>query len=133
MRIAVTSQNLKQVTGHAGRCRSFIVFEPAGGEPGAPQPIQLSAEEVFHEWGGATAHPLAGINVLITAGIGAGLADRLRRRGVQTVVTDETDPELAVRRLIDGTLTVIPAGCADDHVDQPHGPAGGGCSCRCGH
>lgn len=139
MRIAVTSQNLEQVTGHAGRCRSFIVFEPAGGEPGTPQPIRLAADQVFHDWDGASDHPLAGINVLITGGIGAGLADRLHQRGIQAVVTQETDPERAVRRLIAGNLAVIRPGCTDDHAAAPsnpghgHSPAGGGCSCRCGH
>jgi hypothetical protein len=33
MRIAVTSQNFRTVTGHAGRARRFIVSEADGREP----------------------------------------------------------------------------------------------------
>jgi predicted Fe-Mo cluster-binding NifX family protein len=63
MKIAVTSQNRRDITEHARRCRRFRVF---------------------------------GVDVPIASGIGSGLQARLARKGIEAVVTTETDPDRAV-------------------------------------
>jgi predicted Fe-Mo cluster-binding NifX family protein len=96
MKIGVTSQNFRTITGHAGKTRRFLVFEPDG-HGGAQETDRwdLSKEMSMHEFRG-DAHPLDTLDVLITAGAGQGFRERLRRRGVLVVATSASDPWRAV-------------------------------------
>ena len=96
VRIAVTSQNRKTVTEHAGKCRKFWIFEVHGKEIVNKTLLELGIEQSLHAASGAEPHPLDAIEVLITAGAGAGLQQRLARMGTVAVVTAETDPDRAV-------------------------------------
>lgn len=124
MKIAVTSQNRKTVTGHAGKCRKFWIYDVADCEVLARQMLELPMGQTFHESPGNAAHPFAGINVLITAGMGDGLHRRLKQMGIMGIATAETDPERAVRHWLDGTLKELPPGIAHDHE-----PRQGPCTC----
>lgn len=115
MKIAVTSQNRKTVTGHAGKCRRFWIYEVKDCEVKDRQLLELAIEETFHERHGGGAHPLDGINVLITGGMGDGLQRRLKQRGILAVATGETDPERAIADWLNGTLKELPPGCHDHH------------------
>ncbi len=68
--------------------------------------FELPKEQSFHESSPHEPHPLDGIDVLITAGMGQGLVGRLAQKGIQGVVTKETDPETAVLHYLNGTLDV---------------------------
>lgn len=98
--IAVTSQNGRTVTGHAGRCRRFFLFGDHGGP--AVGTVELGPEQVLHEAAPGARHPLAPITVLISAGIGEDLAARLDAMGIEVFVTAEALPEAAVRRYLAG-------------------------------
>lgn len=115
MKIAVTSQNRKTVTGHAGKCRRFWIYDIDDCEVRDRQLLELAIEETFHERHGGGAHPLDGINVLITGGMGDGLQRRLKQRGILAVATGETDPERAIADWLNGTLKELPPGCHDHH------------------
>jgi predicted Fe-Mo cluster-binding NifX family protein len=119
MRIAVTSQNRKTVTGHAGKCRKFWVFEVADCEVRDKQLLELPIEQSFHESHGNAPHPLDAINVLITAGMGSGLQQRLKRKGITPVATAEPDPDRAVAAWLNGTLAELPPQC-HDHGGHGH-------------
>ena len=111
MRIAVTSQNFRTVTGHAGRARRFIVFE---GEAGTP-PVEverwdLEPNMAMHGFDEEASHPLDSVNVVITAGAGEGFVRRLAARGVRVVATDETEPSLAVEAFFAGRVRSATAG-----------------------
>lgn len=123
MRIAVTSQNYRTVTGHAGRARRFIVFEADGQEP--PREVErldLDTDMAIHGYDHRAAHPLDSMNVLITGGAGAGFVQHLAARGVLVVATEESDPGVAVEAFIAGRVKSPSAGCNHDHSD----PGGNG-------
>ncbi len=104
MKIAVTSQNRKTITDHAGKCRKFWVFEVDGHKITKKTLLELPKEQSFHESSPHERHPLDDVDVLITAGMGPGLISRLAQKGIQGVVTKETDPETAVLHYLDGAL-----------------------------
>lgn len=108
MRIAVTSQNRKTVTGHAGKCRKFWVYEVESGEVRGKNLLELPIEQSFHASAPASSHPLDRINVLIAGGMGLGLRDRLKRQGITAVSTSETDPDRAVAAWLNGSLIELP-------------------------
>jgi predicted Fe-Mo cluster-binding NifX family protein len=96
MKIAVTSQNRKNVTEHAGRCRKFWIFNIENNTIVDKQLLELPREQAFHDSSAHAPHPLDHIDILIAGGMGEGLMARLERRGIKSVVTQEDDPETAV-------------------------------------
>lgn len=137
MRIAVTSQNFRTVTGHAGRARRFIVFETqADASPKEIGRLDLDADMAIHGYGQQSAHPLDAMDVLITGGAGEGFVRNLAARGVQVVATPESDPALAVAAFLAGRVMSASDGCNHDHDEHGHDDHGGpghedGHSCSC--
>jgi len=139
MRIAITSQNFRTVTGHAGRARRFIVFEADGSaSPREVERIDLDADMAMHGYDHLAAHPLDTMNVLITGGAGEGFVRNLAARGVQVVATPESDPQLAVAAYFAGRILSASEACNHDHSDlegetghahEDH-EAGHQCSCH---
>lgn len=116
MKIAVASQNRKTVTGHAGKCRKFWIYQIAGNQVTARNLLELPIEQSFHESAPGQPHPLDGINVLICGGMGPGMQHRLKQKGILGVATSETDLERAIASWLDGTL---PEAASEDH-DHAH-------------
>ena len=104
MKIAVTSQNRKSITEHAGRCRKFWVFIAENNEIVDRELLELPKEQSFHESSPHGSHPLDDIDVLIAGGMGHGLVTRLARKGIKGLVTKESDPEKAVLLYLAGSL-----------------------------
>jgi predicted Fe-Mo cluster-binding NifX family protein len=122
MRIAVSSQNFREVTGHAGHARRFLVFSADGAESiSLVDRLDLPKEMAIHGFDDRTAHPLYGMDVLITGGAGEGFKQRLAQRGVQVIATAETNPETAVRDFLAGA---VKAAAPHDHDDHE------GCGCH---
>lgn len=117
MKIAVTSQNRKTITGHAGKCRKFWIYEVDGRTVVGRNLLELPIEQSFHESHGDE-HPLDDVNVLISGGMGSGLHSRLRQKGIDALVTGETDPDQAVAAYLAG---ILPAQMPDAHS---HGHGG---------
>ncbi|MGF1612787.1 MAG: NifB/NifX family molybdenum-iron cluster-binding protein [Gammaproteobacteria bacterium] len=111
MKIAVTSQNRHSVTEHAGKCRKFWIYDVAGGEIQGKRLLELPKAQSFHDSARTEPHPLNTVDVLISGGMGRGLERRLRERGIEAIVTHETDPDVATKAYLDGTLVRLPAGC----------------------
>jgi predicted Fe-Mo cluster-binding NifX family protein len=104
MKIAVTSQNRKDITEHAGRCRKFWVFDIEDNKVVDKELLELPKSQAFHDSSPHAPHPLDHIDVLIAGGMGQGLMTRLERRGIKSVVTKEDDPEAAVLLYVSGSL-----------------------------
>lgn len=121
MKIAVTSQNRKTITGHAGRCRKFWLYELVGQQITHRELVELAPELSFHEVAHANppqpTHPLDGINLLIAGGLGMGLQNRLKNKGIQALATSETDPDQAVALWLAGRLPEI---AAESHAGGHH-------------
>lgn len=120
MKIAVSSQNRKTVTGHAGKCRKFWLFDVSDCEVTGKQLLELPIEQTFHESHGTGPHPLGGINVLITGSMGDGMQRRLKEMGIVAVATAETDPDQAVAAWLNGTLRELPPGSHHGHGHDHH-------------
>lgn len=102
MKIAVSSQNFRTVTGHAGRARRFLVFDATlPCDPEETGRLDLPLEMAMHNFSGGH-HPLDEMDVVITAGAGEGFIQKLSHRGVKVVFTDQADPRQAVRDFLFG-------------------------------
>ncbi len=118
MRIAVTSQNFRTITGHAGKSRRFLVFDTAGAGPREVERLDLPKGLSIHEYHGDD-HPLFGLGLqaLVTQGAGQGFMQRMALHGIVVHATSETDPLSAVARLAAGEP--LPAAPPHDH-DHGH-------------
>ncbi|MBX3516224.1 MAG: nitrogen fixation protein [Rhodospirillales bacterium] len=119
MKFAVTSQNFRTVTPHAGRARRFLVFEAEeGAEPKEVDRLDLAKELAMHDWHGTGAHPLDAVDVLIAGSFGEGFGQRMASRGIVAVRTDKTDPFEAVKDYLAGKLAPAGPSCDESHHHQ---------------
>jgi predicted Fe-Mo cluster-binding NifX family protein len=104
---AVTSQNFRTITPHAGRTRRFLIYE--AGPDRAPElvdKLDLPKAQALHHWGNTDGHPIFRVDVVIAGSCGRNFVNKLGARGVDVVPTPETDPESAIRQYFAGTLPV---------------------------
>lgn len=100
MKVAVTSQNFKTITNHAGKARRFIVYDVT-----SPEHIveidrhDLAPEMAFHNFNGDK-HPIDGVDVLISASFGEGFSRKMVRRGIITSVSENSDIISAIKNFI---------------------------------
>jgi predicted Fe-Mo cluster-binding NifX family protein len=104
MKIAVTSQNRREITEHAGRCRKFWIYDIEDKQVVNKSLLEIPVEQSFHESSSHDPHPLDDVAVLISAGMGQGMVNRLASKGIVAVVTTQKDPDLAVNAYLNGQL-----------------------------
>lgn len=107
MKIGVSSQNFRTITGHAGKARRFFVFEKTEDGIKELDRIDLPKEMAMHGYAGDD-HPVFELDVLVTAGCGGGFINRLAMHKVQVIPTSETDPQKAVETLLAGKALAPP-------------------------
>ncbi len=115
MRVAVTSQNFRTITGHAGKTRRFVVYElTADGEPKEVERLDLPQGMALHDYHDDD-HPLygLGLDAIVTGGAGEGFVQRMARFGVQVLPTAETDIAAALNALAKGQP--LPAAAPHTH------------------
>jgi predicted Fe-Mo cluster-binding NifX family protein len=120
MRIAVSSQNFRSITGHAGKSRRFIVYGITPEQ--APEEIErldLPKEMSMHEYHGDD-HPLFALELdaIVTSSAGNGFVHRLGRRGIRVITTAETDIDKVLAALAKGEA--LPAAAPHEHGDDGH-------------
>ncbi len=120
MKIAVTSQNRKVITEHAGRCRKFWIFTTQDEKIIDKQLLELPKEQSFHESSNREPHPLDDIDLLIVGDMGPGLSSRLARKGIKSLITKETDPETAVVLYLKGELKTQEPSADHYHSHEHH-------------
>jgi predicted Fe-Mo cluster-binding NifX family protein len=118
MKIAVTSQNRKTITSHAGQCRKFWVYEVEDSTVGNKHLLELPRSQSFHECDHDVPHPLDGVHLLITGGLGLGLQQRLQRQGIVALATAETDPDQAITAWLAGKLIELAPDTPEGHVHE---------------
>ncbi len=101
MKVAVTSQNLRTVTAHAGKARKFIIFDvsPRAGAVEADR-LELPKEMSLSAYHGEDRHPISAFDGLVTGGCGEGFHRRMARMGVRLFVTEELSPARAAERAV---------------------------------
>ncbi|HEY9220406.1 MAG TPA: NifB/NifX family molybdenum-iron cluster-binding protein [Lutibacter sp.] len=124
--VAVTAQNRKTIFEHAGKCRNFLIYTIADNIVINKNLLELSAEETlhhfFHQENNNAASSLFDIDILLTRGIGNGAIQKLAMQNVVCYKVEETDPDTAINKLINGTLEAM----------SPVSHDKSGCSCNCG-
>ncbi len=120
MKIAVTSQNFRTITQHAGKSRRFLIFEqdPTTGAVQEIARLDLPKEMSMHEFRGVD-HPLFEMDYLITASGGQGFVQRMARAGVEVIITGEADPQIAANAVIEGKPLAPPAPHDHGHHQAP--------------
>jgi predicted Fe-Mo cluster-binding NifX family protein len=104
MKIAVTSQNFRTVTPHAGKARRFLLYElNPDGEVAEAGRLDLDRVMTIQESGDAE-HPLDSVEILITGSAGAGFVQRFNLRGIRVVLTGERDPIQAINDLLNNRI-----------------------------
>jgi len=141
MKVAVTSQNFRTVTAHAGMTRRFIVYDTAAAAGVAEvSRLDLDRDMAFHGFAGGP-HPVDGVEVLLTGGAGDGFVAKMAARGIRVVQTGQPDPLRAVQELLRGEVTPPKPDAHHHHghaQEQAHGDdpetdhGHGGCGCSCG-
>ncbi|MEY6433520.1 NifB/NifX family molybdenum-iron cluster-binding protein [Thioalkalicoccus limnaeus] len=104
MRIAITSQNFRTITSHAGKSRRFLIYEvEREAPPNEVDRLDLPHGMALHDYHGDD-HPLfvAGLDAIVTGGAGSGFVQRMARHGIQVLATSETDPLVALRAIATG-------------------------------
>jgi predicted Fe-Mo cluster-binding NifX family protein len=119
VKIAVTSQNRRTITEHAGRCRIFWLYQTEQGKVTGKALLSLPKEQCFHDSSPHEPHPLDEVQVLISGGMGQGLVRRLAMKGITGLVTAEIDPDKAVAAYLAGALD-SGAPCAHAHGEEEH-------------
>jgi len=104
MKIAVASQNRREITEHTGRCRKFWIYNIEAGNILSKSLLELSKEQSFHDSSPHDPSPLDGMQVLIAGGMGTGLVRRLKNMSIKAIITTEIDPDKAVEYYLNGTL-----------------------------
>ncbi|MEO5327816.1 MAG: nitrogen fixation protein [Magnetococcus sp. THC-1_WYH] len=112
MKIAITSQNKKSVTGHAGKCTRFWLYDLSEEQQLiSKEMVELPMDQSFHSNSHGIPVGLEGIEVLITGGMGSGLIKKLMEMGIQPIITDKTDIEQAVQSFLQQEPSVPVSQC----------------------
>ncbi len=110
MKFAVTSQDFRSITPHAGKCTRFLLFEAGPGqEPVETGRLDLSDEMTIHSFAGGK-HPLDEVKVLIVGSAGQCFIERMQARGVVTVQAPDMEPRVAVAAYVAGLLRPLDEG-----------------------
>ena len=124
--VAITSQNKKTVTKHAGECRNYLVYTIDNDSIIDKKVLELQDNEIlkytFHE--DKSANPknlLFDVDFLLTGSIGHGGVNKLAKQNVTAYIIKEKDPEIAIDKLMKGTLEAFApvshnkGGCGHHH------------------
>ncbi len=104
MKIAIaTKDHWTQVSGHAGQTRHWLLFNCQPGAPLLePERIELSKEQLPHHFKDDAPHPLHGVEIMVAASAGDGYLRHMESWGAQVVLTGETDPLTALKKILAG-------------------------------
>ncbi|EIC23477.1 NifB/NifX family molybdenum-iron cluster-binding protein [Thiorhodovibrio frisius] len=115
MRIAVSSQNFRTITSHAGKSRRFILFDISpDGTITERDRLDLPKGESLHDTRGPE-HPLfeQGLTHLLTGGAGERFIERMATQGITVIQTSETEIDKALSALAAGQP--LPAAAPHEH------------------
>jgi predicted Fe-Mo cluster-binding NifX family protein len=110
VKIGITSQNFRTITGHAGKTRRFLVYgQPDNEGIREIMRLDLPKDMSMHEFHGEGLHPIDELDVIVTASCGDGFMRRMADRGIRVILTSETDPLTAASAVSHGLPLAEPA------------------------
>lgn len=111
-RVAVASRNGRTVAGHIGKCAHWIVYEALAGNAPEDEPVVTEVERItlpkdliFHHYHDERPHPLRNCVAVIGASAGESFVKKMRNRGIEAVLTAESDPGTAVADFVRSNVT----------------------------
>lgn len=125
MKIAVASDDGKNISSHFGRTKGFVIFDVEGKEiksqeyrpntfTGHARGLEGAGHEVDRH--ASILDALKDCEVVISHGMGRRIYDDLKSGGIQVFVTDETDVKRALDLYLRGELVDKPEiGCQHRH------------------
>jgi predicted Fe-Mo cluster-binding NifX family protein len=106
MKIAIATKDFTEVSGHAGQTRQWLVYDLSNHRANqllpAPWRVDLAKEQVLHIFEDNAPHPLDGIDIVVCASAGEGFIRHMKKRGAEVLLTSESDPALAITRILAG-------------------------------
>lgn len=104
MRIAIaTRDDWNAVSGHAGQCRRWLVYDCEPGRPlPAPTRVELTKEQLPHHFQDDGPHPLHGVAVMVAGSAGDGFLRHMAKWGSEVLLTGEQVPAAALRKVLAG-------------------------------
>lgn len=120
MKIAIASDNQKDISSHFGRTRGFVIYEVED-EKILNQEYRLNTftdHTQGHEHGeehrynhGPILEALKDCNIVISNGMGRRIYEDLKTKGIDVIVTNETDVNKALNLYINNELDDNPDRC----------------------
>ena len=114
LKIAVTAQNRKTISSHAGACRNYFIYSINDDKTFTKELLELEKNQslryTFHD--DKSENPqnkIFEVNILLTGGIGQGGVRKLADRGVTAFVIKETEPDVAIEKYLNKTLAFFEA------------------------
>ncbi|KAF7600419.1 MAG: hypothetical protein CGU28_03675 [Candidatus Dactylopiibacterium carminicum] len=107
MKIAIPTRDFVSPAGHAGKSRKWLVYsllEPLDASAPVPSPerIELTNQQVIHNFEGDGPHPLDGVQLILTYSAGDGFFRKMQQRGCEVLLTGAADLAGAVRAWLAG-------------------------------
>ena len=106
MKIAIATKDFTTVSGHAGQCRQWLLYDLSEHRSNRllppPLRIDLDKDEVLHVFEDDRPHPLDGIAIAVCASAGDGFVRHMRKRGCDVLLTGDSDPATAITRILAG-------------------------------
>ena len=112
MKIAFCYQNDMHITGQAGKCTKFMLYDIQDKEIVSKGMVELEESITFHNvFHNGTIpfneHPLSDIDVVISDSMGAGFVQKMKRVGITALMTTETDIEKALDAFLSNKLELV--------------------------
>ena len=146
IKVAITSQNKRTITKHAGECRNFLIYTIEDEKVISKEVLSLESNRTlkytFHEDPSEIPfNPIYETDILLSGSIGKSGVNKLTMNNVAAYVIQEKDPDVAIEKLLNGTLQAFEPVASkhhnhDDHHEHHHhhehshsegGCGGGGC------
>ena len=106
MKIAIATKNWQTVSGHAGKAQNWLLYDlrPGQAADALPPParIELTHDQVLHHFDDDGPHPLDGVEIVVAGSAGDGFVRHMKKRGADVLLTGETDPSTALKRILAG-------------------------------
>ncbi len=128
-KIAITSNKKGTIIGHAGKCAFYYIYTIDSEGNFKKDSLELEKGKRLHDSldEEGSENPIFDMNMILTHGIGQGAVEKLAAKSVKAYIIQETDPDTAINKLIEGTLKAY---VSDNQHNNGHDHAG--CNCTCG-
>jgi len=120
-KVAITTlKNGDKIAEHAGHVVYFKIYE-IDQEKGitGTQLIKVDKEHTLHNLlhnpVNPEEHEVLQSQILLTGGIGMGAINKLARLGVRAYIVEEKNPDVAIEKLINGTLKAVDPATVQHH------------------